>query len=381
MALAAQTVPLAAEIPMERPIFKPIGTPAEDLDPSSLVVDVGVLESNIETMHSHFRDRDAKLRPHVDGHLCPAIAHMQIAAGGTVDGVAATTVGQAEAFVQGGVSDVFVTNVVVTPPKIARLCALAHRAKMTVAVDNAANVRDLSDAATQRGVSLRVVVDVNTRLNRCGVEPGAPAVKLAKAIAEADGLEFGGLMTYEGRILEEDTKALAAESRKWIQQVLDTRQDVEKAGIDVETVSVGGTYNYETASEMDGVTEVPAGMYALMDGRYRPYRPQFQPAAHVLAIVVSAPEPGIAIMDAGQKTIGADPEQPTVENIPGATVRSLSAEHGNLVLSDGDVSVGDKVWVLPWDVGLTVNLHDYAQVVRDGRLEAVWNLPARGRYR
>ena len=366
---------------MERPIFKPIGTPAEDLDPSSLVVDVGVLEGNIEKMHSHFRGRDAKLRPHVDGHLCPTIAHMQLAAGGTVGGVAATTLGQAEVFVQNGFSDVFVTNVVVTRPKIARLCALAHSARMTVAVDSSANVRDLSDSATRNGVSLRVVVNVNTRLDLCGVEPGAPAVDLAKAVVEADGLEFAGLMTYEGRILEEDAEALAAESRKWIQRVLDTRQDIEKSGIDVETVSVGGTYNYEVAAETAGVTEVPAGTYALMDGRYRPYRPQFQPAAHVLGIVVSTPEPGVAVMDAGQKTIGADPDLPTVENVPGASVRSLSAEHGNLVLSDGGVSVGDKVWVLPSDIGLTVNLHDYAQVVRGGRLESVWDIHARGRYR
>ena len=366
---------------MERPIFKNIGTVAEDLDPSSLVVDIGTLEENIATMHSYFEELEVKLRPHVDSHLCPAIAHMQLRASGTVGGIATTTLGQAETFVQAGFTDVFVTNVVVSPQKIARLCALSGQAKMTIAVDNQTNVNDLSASAVQKGVTLNVAIDVDTSLHRFGVGPGGPAVELAKTIVNAESLEFAGLMTYEGKMFEKDTEAIATESRKAIQQVLDTRQDIEKLGIDVEMVSVGGTCNYEIAAGMSGVTEVPAGTYALMDGRYRPHCPQFQPAAHILGIVVSTPEDGIAIMDAGGKTIGADIGQPTVENIPGVTVRSLSAEHGNLVLSEEGVSVGDKVWVLPWDVGLAFNLHDYAQVVRDGRLESVWDLPARGRYR
>lgn len=366
---------------MERPILKQIGTLAEELDPSSLVVDIGVLEKNIATMHSYFDGIDVKLRPHVDSHLCPAIAHMQLAASGTVDGIATTTLGQAEAFVQSGFTDVFVTNMVVTPQKIDRLCALSRQAKMTIAVDNQTNANDLSASAAQKGVTINVAIDVDTSFSRYGVKPGAPAVDLAKIIVSLENLEFAGLMTYESRIFDKNTEAIATESRRAIQKVLDTRQDIEKVGIDVGMVSVGGTSNYQIAAGMSGVTEVPAGTYALMDGRYRPHCPQFQPAAHILGIVVSTPEDGIAIMDAGGKTIGADIGQPTVENIPGVTVRSLSAEHGNLVLAEGGVSVGDKVWVLPWDVGLAFNLHDFAQVVRDGRLESVWDLPARGRYR
>ena len=366
---------------MERPIFKPVGTLAENLDPSSLVVERGVLEQNIATMHSFFGDRQVKLRPHMDGHRCPAIAHMQLAAGGTVGGVAVTTLGQAEVFTEYGFSDISVTNVVVTARQIARLCALAARAKMTVAVDSPVAVRDLSEAAIARGVSLDVVVDVNTRLGRCGVEPGKPAVELSKTVAAAGGIDFAGLMTYEGTILADDEDGLAEESRRWVQQVLDTREDVERSGIEVRTVSVGGTYNYEVVAEMKGVTEVPAGSYALMDQRYRAHRPQFAPAARVLAVIVSTPEPGVAIMDAGQKTVGTDFGLPHVENIAGVEVRPMSAEHGSLALEDGDISIGDKVWVVPWDIGITVNLHDYMQVVRDGKFETAWDIPARGRYR
>ena len=368
---------------MERPIFKPVGTPVEELDTPALVVDLATLERNIETVHSFFRQSDSKVRPHVDGHRCPAIAHMQLSAGGTAGGVCTTTVGQAEVFAGAGFTDIFVANVVVTPPKITRLVALARRSTMTVAVDNTKNVGDLSEAASAAGVDFRVVVDINTRLNRGGVQPGQPAVDLAKAVADAEGLTFAGLMTYEGAILADSPEELEAESRKWIQQVLDTRQKVEGAGIDVTTVSVGGTYNYETAGSIDGVTEVPAGSYALMDQKYRGRRGRLEPAARIMATVGSIPQDNKFITDAGNKAVGADLGPPVVDAFPGASI-GLSAEHGGLTSEDplsNGVELGDKIWFTPWDIGSTVNHYDYIRAVRNGRLEAMWDVSARGHYR
>ena len=369
---------------MERPIFKPVGTPVEELDTPSLVVELDALDRNIEAMHSFFRARAVSLRPHVDSHRCPAIAHKQLAAGGTVGGICVTTLGQAEVFARSGFNDIFVSSVVVTPVKIARLCALARRTRMTVATDNPNKVRDLSEAAAANHVSLNVVVDINTRLNRCGVDPGQPAVDLAETVSRADGLDFVGLMTYEGTLLNDSPEEQAVESRKWIQQVLDTREMVERAGMGVRVVSVGGTYNYDVAADMEGVTEVPAGSYALMDQQYRSHRSEFEPAARIIGAVTSNPEPGLVITDVGQKAVGADQGFPAVENIAGARVRNLSAEHGNLILdgaADGSVGLGDRVWFTPWDIATCVNLHDYMFGVREGKLEVVWDVPARGRYR
>ncbi len=102
---------------MERPIFKPPGTPVELLDTPSLVVDLSALDRNIEAMHSFFRDRDAKLRPHVESHRCPAIARKQLDAGGTVGGITVTTVAQAELFSRSGFADIFIASMVVTHRK------------------------------------------------------------------------------------------------------------------------------------------------------------------------------------------------------------------------------------------------------------------------
>ena len=91
---------------MERPIFKPIGTPEEELDTPILVVDLDKLAHNIETMHSFFRRNETKLRPHISAHGSPTIAHMQLAAGGTAGGITVSTLGQAEVFTSNGFNDV-----------------------------------------------------------------------------------------------------------------------------------------------------------------------------------------------------------------------------------------------------------------------------------
>ena len=263
---------------------------------------------------------------------------------------------------------------------------------MTVAVDNPANIGDLSAAASASAVTLGVVVEINTRLNRCGVEPGRPAVDLARAITDASNLEFLGLMTCEGTLLEANPETRATQSRDVVQKVLDTREMVEKAGMDVQVVSVGGTHNYEIVGDIDGVTEVPAGSYALMDGRSLEHRPQFQPAARVMASVISRPEPGLAITDGGAKAVGIDGGLPVLDGVSGTNPASpptvvetlLSAEHGAIRLeadSDAKVDLGDKAWLIPSDVGMCANLHDYVHAIRDGRLEAVWNIAARGAYR
>ena len=368
---------------MERPIFKPIGTPEVELDTPAFVVDVDKLDRNIETAASFFRDGAAGLRPHVSGHGSPAIAHRQLAAGGTVGGIATATVGQAEVFARYGFGDISVANVVATPLKARRLCALARTAKATVAADSAAAVDVLSEAASAASVTLNVVVYVRTGQNGMGVEPG-DAVDLARAVDEAEGLAFAGLMTYEGAILRDSRDELESESLKWAGVMVDTREAVEAAGMSVEVLSIGGTHNYEIVGAVDGVTEVPAGSYALMDEKYRAHRPQLENAGRVMTCVTSMPEPGNIITDGGRKAIGGDAGNPGIEGVEGAVCRGLSAEHGGISVpedADHGLQLGDRIWCVPMEVGGSVNVHDYLFAIRDGALEAIWDLPARGHYR
>jgi D-serine deaminase-like pyridoxal phosphate-dependent protein len=369
---------------MERPIFKPAGTPVGELDTPALVVDLTVLEQNIERLHSFFRDRPSTVRPRVSAHCCPAIAHRQLAAGGAAGGVCVDTVGQAEAFASSGIRDVLLANQVVTAPKIRRACALAGSANVTLAVDSAENVRDLSEAAAEGGVTLDAAVEVRTSGNGCGVGPGRPAVDLARQVAAADGLRFAGLLSRERAPSHEDGEGAAGESRRGIQRVLDTRQMLEREGIEVSMVCLGGTHNYRVAGAMDGVTEVLAGTYALMDGRSARRRSEFQPAATVVTTVISAPEPDLVIVDSGQKAVGVDHAMPLVLGHPSITIPYVSAEHCNIYFdadSERPADLGDKLRLIPWDIGACVNLYDFIRAVRNEKLEAVWDVSARGRYR
>lgn len=358
---------------MERPIFKPIGTPVEELDTPALVVDLDRFQANVETVHSFFAARASSLRPFVGTHRCPALAHMQLSVAGHAGGVAVGTVDQAAAFVDAGVKDVMVTGKVVTAQKIASVCAMARRASVSVAVDSAANVDDLSAAVTAAGVEIGVLVEIDGGLGLTGVDSAEAAVELAKRASGASGVRFAGLTSYAG----------SSGNGAGLDGVLGAKAAIEAAGISVATVAVGSTADYETVGATDGVTEVVAGTYALIDARYQGGRPGLEPSGMILGTVVSNPVDGLVVGDAGMKTNGNDTGLPNVVGIPGAEVIYLSAEHFNLDLTkaSADVSVGDKVWFVPHDIAVTANHFDYIMAARDGKLEGIFDVTARGRYR
>src|SRR2546421_6949446 len=173
-----------------------IGIALDEVDTPALVLDLDALERNLLRMADAVRGSGVRLRPHAKSHKCAQIARAQIAAGAI--GVCCQKVSEAEALVAGGVADVLVTNEIVGPQKIARLARLVRGAKVAVLADDAGNVADLDAAARTEGVRLDVLVEVNVGADRCGIEPGVPALALARAIAACHSLRFAGLHAYHG---------------------------------------------------------------------------------------------------------------------------------------------------------------------------------------
>ncbi|MDE0053295.1 MAG: hypothetical protein OXT64_03445 [Gammaproteobacteria bacterium] len=103
-------------------------------------------------------------------------------------------------------------------------------------------------------------------------------------------------------------------------------------------------------------------------------------AVTVSARVTSVPERGRAIHDCGQKAIGRDHGDPRI--IGGDRLKSSggSAEHGTVLSPPGEppFAIGDWLQLVPADVPTAFALHDFVFGVRDGRLEAVWPISARG---
>ena len=360
--------------------YRPLpGTPLDELDTPCLLVDLDALEHNFQVAADTFRDTACKMRAHTKNLKSPVLAHMQIRAGGTVGGVCTAKVSEAEVMVQGGISDILIPNQIVTRDKIARLCALARQADMKVCADNPRNVQDLSDVAEEYGVTVGVLVEVNTSMGRAGVRTAGEGVEVARLADRLPGVAFRGVMSHQHLPGRPDKAERTASGRRFIQTCLDVKAAIEAEGIPVEIVSSGETWCYDVAPTLPGVTEVEGGTYALMCTGLE-HMKEFRVAGKLLGTVISTPRPGVAIGDVGSYAIGAPGGMmPSVDGMPGVAVEKLMEEH--TVLRTGgtaSLKVGDTFLLLPAHQDTVVNRWDQFIAVRNGVVEQVWDIPGRG---
>ena len=360
-------------------IYRPQpGTPMAELDTPCLVIDMDALDHNMDVIANTYEGRSSKLRGHAKNHKTPAIAHRQIRRGGTVGGVCAAKVSEAEVMVHGGISSVFITSEIVELIKIDRLCALADQAEMMVACDQAANARNLSKAAQARGVELGVVIEMETGLRRCGVREIDAGVALAKEIGSLPGLRFRGVMSHQVIPDMPDREDRAVEANRTIKAVIDLKDAIEAEGIQMDIVSTGETWSYDVAAEIPGVTEIQGGSYLMMETHYS-YMTDFQYAGKILTTIISTPRPGIAIGDAGVRAISSISGLPTVSDRPGVTVESMDSDHAVFKIESGvSLNVGDQVLLIPAQQDAMVSRWDRFIGLRNDKVEVVWDIQARG---
>lgn len=355
------------------------GTPLGELDTPCLLIDLDAMEHNFQHIADTYRDTVCKMRTHVKNLKSPLLAHLQMRAGGTVGGVCAAKVSEAEVMVEGGISDVLIANQVVARDKIHRLCALAKRADMKVGIDNADNLRELSAIAQAQGVTLGVLLELDTSMHRAGIRRLEDGIALAKLATTLPGIAFRGLMSHQTLPGRPDKQTRLIEGRRFMHMCLELREGIEAAGIPVDIVSTGETWTYDVAADLPGVTEVQGGTYALMSAAYA-YMDEFTIAAKILGTVISTPRPGIAIGDVGRHALASPGGVlPTVEGLSGVTVEALHDDH--IVLhTDGTtpLQVGDQFLLQSGQQDILVNRWDQYIAVRQGVVEAVWDIPARG---
>ncbi|MFZ3235487.1 MAG: DSD1 family PLP-dependent enzyme [Stellaceae bacterium] len=363
-----------------------IGMPLDEVDTPALLVDLDAFERNLARLPQRISGGNVRLRPHAKTHKCPVIALQQVARGAV--GVCVQKVGEAEAMVYGGVRDVLVTNEIVGRQKLRRLMALAHVARVGVCADDPGQVDALDAAAGEAAVTMPVYVEVNMGGNRCGVEPGQPALDLARRVAEKAHLSFAGLQAYHGsaqhlRRWEERRAAIAQAADK----AGETRDLLERHGIPCPVVTGAGTGTFEFESASGVYTELQCGSYIFMDADYgRNLDPEgapttaFEPSLFVWATVMSRPTEERAIVDAGLKALAFDSGPPVVWDEPAATYERASDEHGRLAVTAATnrLRIGDKIRLVPGHCDPTVNLYDWYVGIRRGRVETLWPITARG---
>ena len=357
-----------------------VGRPVSELDTPALLIDLDAFEANIATMAADIKQRGSNWRPHAKAHKSPAVAHLQLAAGAI--GITCAKVGEAEVYAANGIKDILIANQIVGPIKTRRLAALARQCEVICAVDNPDNVRELNAAGLAAGSRPRIVIEVNTGMNRAGVEPGQPTLELAKLISDSPGLRFAGLMTWEGHtlgntpIMSRSSEIVAA-----CQTLVDTAEACKAAGMPCEIVSAGGTGTYLASSGVAGITEIEAGGGIWGDLWYLTMAANVRPALSLMVQVTSRPTPTRIIIDAGRKSVDPSNTPPTPRGLETVGTIGLSAEHGtiNLAAPSDTPKIADRLYLNVGYSDQCTHLHEAFYGIRNGVVETVWPTLARGK--
>ncbi len=348
-----------------------------ELDTPALLVDLDALDHNARLMAQRCADAGIAWRPHVKVCKAPAMALRLLEAGAV--GVTCAKSSEALAMAQGGVADILIANEVVGDRKVSRLVEVAKLATLCVAVDDPANIREISAAADSAGVTIDLLVDIDVNLHRCGVTPEeAPA--LCALIADLPAVRLRGLMGYEGHVMglpdEEKERETAASA-----SILNEANELCRAdGHEIGVLSGGGSGNYRYALKQGVLNELQAGGAALMDLTYELMGVGgHRRALSVVCQVVSAANPERAAGDAGWKSTGRHTGLPSVINPDGWECVGLSAEHTHFAREGGEpLQIGDRVEMIPHYSDSTVLLHRTLYAHRSGVVEEEWEISGSG---
>ncbi len=386
--MSAQTNLDGLEVGFDVPALP--GMNAVDIQTPCLVLDLDALERNVKKMGDIARDMGVRHRAHGKMHKSVDVAKLQETLGHSV-GVCCQKVSEAEVFARGGIKDVMVSNQVRDPAKIDRLARMPKLgARVLVCVDDPENVADLAAAAQEHGTELECLVEIDCGAGRCGVTTSQEVVNIAKLIDAADGLKFAGIQAYQGAMqhldLYNDRKAKIDIA---VEQVEHAVNALKSLGLDCDIVGGGGTGSYYFEGTSGVFNELQCGSYAFMDADYgrildkdgkRIDDGEWENALFILTSVMSHAKNDIAVVDAGLKAQSVDSGLPTVfgrnDNVE---YMKCSDEHG--VVSDPDrvLKVNDKLRLVPGHCDPTCNVHDWYVGVRDGKVESLWPVSARGK--
>lgn len=351
----------------------------DSIDTPALLLDLDKMDANIAFIAARCREFGVNWRPHFKSHKTIEIARRQIAAGAI--GVTCAKLGEAEVLADAGIRDILIANQIVGPIKIARLMALLHKADVIVSVDSKENVAELAAA----GKKLRVVIEVDTGMNRAGVLPGEAVVTLANEIARYPSLKFCGVMSWEVHAAAIADQAIKEKTTAEAIGALTASADAcRAAGHDVSIVSAGGTGTLLYCIQQPGVTEVQIGGAIFNDEHYRQHFGVTLPQSlTILTTVTSRPTPTRVVVDAGRKAMSWDAGMPRALDVPPVASLKLSAEHAQLELEAPSATprIGERVAFVPGYTDTTIHLHEEINAIRGGKIEAVWKVSARGKIK
>ncbi|KAJ1338578.1 D-threonine aldolase [Microdochium nivale] len=366
-----------------------IGDGLDALDTPSMIVDLDLMEQNIQRLFSSLLPTGRDIRPHLKTTKCAALAKRLVAAG--AKGCCVAKVSEAEAITaagfDGGEHGILITCEIVGPVKVRRLVELfrKHRTVRIVvdSIEGATAINDALAKADNIEQPITALIDLDVGLHRTGVEPGEPALALAKHIAALPHLRLIGVQGYEGHLQhlhdKEDRKAQCLESMRILTS---TSDQLRQAGFNIEVVTTGGTGTAEFCASVPGVTELQPGSFIFMDTDYRNAVGTFYSnSLTLLSTVISKQGPNQVTIDTGLKSLTTDSGLAECKD-PRYTHANLGDEHGSLTWTASSnvpaLKIGDRIEMVPSHIDPTINLHDFFYAHRKGVIEEIWTVDSRG---
>ncbi|WP_436348181.1 alanine racemase [Natronorubrum sp. FCH18a] len=363
-----------------------LGKSVDELETPIVIGDLDVLERNLETFQSLAERSGVSVRSHTKAHKIPEIARLQEE---YLDhGVLCQKLSEAEIMARNGIKDILLVCPVVSETKLDRLLWVAdHTEHFATMIECRGNIEPLQSAAAARDVTINVVLEMEVGLDRMGVEPGEPALEVAEFIDAQPNLSLEGVLGHDAQVsIDADTEEEYFAGCQGVADDLSLTVDLlEAAGIEVETVTSGCSATARFMAKQDVITELDPGRYVFNDATLLESRVDIGKedcGATVLTTVISRPTDDRAIVDAGSKTISyAEWTNPVPKSRDDLTFERKWSEHGMVDVSETgeEVEVGDRLeFIVPTLYG-AVNLQDTIPGVREGRVEEVWQVEARGK--
>jgi len=332
----------------------------ENIQTPALILDKKILFENINAMKKLLDGTNLQLRPHYKSHKCDYLAHLQIENG--AKGMTCSKLTEAIDLADTGIEDILIANQIVDPKKIRRLADLAGDCHLTVCVDDADNIKMLSESAKAVGNTIHCLVEFDIGMERCGTTTKEQVLELATLIQNSENLTFDGLQVYAGHIshiedLKERQEMTAANYAK-IKEVI---AFLEEHNVAVDIVSGGSTGTAQIKVKEGLYNELQAGSYLFMDATYKNLDLPFKNSLFILSTVVSKRD-GLTVIDSGVKTCGVDQGMPEVVGNK-AEMIVASEEHFQLHGLEKDVNLGEKLRLVPGHCCSTINLFDKIYLV------------------
>lgn len=362
-----------------------IGMTLEEIDTPALVVDLDIYERNLDKIAELIERSGKKLRPHAKMHKSSAVALDQLKRGAV--GVCCQKISEAEIMVEGGIDDVLITNEIVSRAKLKRVAELAQKAQIGICVDNKSATLVLNEECAAKNVTVRVLIEIDVGGHRCGVISPEGAVKLAHIINDASHLKFGGLQAYHGSAQHKRTVAERQDAVDGAANIVsNTVEALKSAGINCDIVTGGGTGTLMHDINYSQWDELQCGSYAFMDADYaknqltdRDYGTGFEHSFFIRTQVMSDCQPNMVVCDAGLKAVASDSGNPVIAGYEHLSYRMTSDEHGCIDLTPADkIELGTHLMLIPGHCDPNVNLYDWIVGVRNGVVEKIWPVSARG---